>query len=193
MNRRSLPKVYTLSQMVRLVRAPDPHSSTGLRDRAILATMCATGVRASELCGLRVCDLVDDFVFIRRGKFGHQRWIPLSVKARAAIDLYLAQFRAQGEAPLFRSLSGRAISRRHLHKIITGYARPLGLRGGCHVIRHSAVTHWLNCGMDLEYVRLMTGHKSISTTQLYTHVSPRFLSLAYKRHVEAFRPSQLAA
>lgn len=194
MNLRKLPTVYTESQMAALVRAPDPYSATGLRDRAILATFCATGLRVSELCFLEVRDLRSEALFVRRGKFGYQRWVPISARARAAIADYLAVFKAGPDEPVFRSIASRGrLSRRHVHKIVTGYSRPLKLRGGVHVLRHSAATRWLDRGLDLESVRAILGHKNIATTAIYLSLATQSLIRNYKQALEPAAPRSLAA
>src|SRR5438876_21126 len=101
MKARKLPLVYTELQLAALVRAPNPHSATGLRDRAILATLCCTGIRASELCHLRVADLnlVEAHIVVRDGKNGDDRYVPLTQKTLAHIQAYRAQYRAADDAP----------------------------------------------------------------------------------------------
>jgi integrase/recombinase XerD len=181
--------------MAALVRAPDIYSPTGLRDRAILATLCACGLRASELCFLQVRDLGREAVFVRKGKFGYQRWVPITSRARAAITEYLAHFRVvSDDAPLFRSIaSGGRLSRRHLHKIVTGYSRKLKLLGGVHSLRHSAATRWLDRDISLEEVRIMLGHKHIATTSIYLSLSTQSLIRNYKRALETRTPMGVAA
>lgn len=194
MNLRRLPSIYTEAQMAKLVRAPDPYSPTGLRDRAMLAVFCACGLRASELCHLRVSDLRTEAIFVHRGKFGYQRWVPISSRARAAIAEYLAAFKATGDQPVFRSIaSGGRLSRRQVHKIVTKYSRPLKLRGGVHVLRHSAATRWLDRGLDLETVRAILGHKNIATTAIYLSLSTQSLIRNYRRALEPATSRPLAA
>lgn len=199
MNLRKLPSVYTETQMAALVRAPDPCSRTGLRDRAMLAVLCACGLRASELCNLRVSDLrVSDLraeaLFVRRGKFGYQRWVPISARARAAILDYLVAFEATGDQPLFRSIaSGQRLSRRQVHKTVTRYSRRLKLKGGVHILRHSAATRWLDRGLDLESVRAILGHKNIATTAIYLSVATLGLIRNYRRALEPATVRQAAA
>lgn len=179
--------------MAALVRAPDPYSPTGLRDRAMLAVFCACGLRVSELCYLRVSDLRAEAIFVHRGKFGHQRWVPISSRARAAVADYLAVFKAIGDQPVFRSISsGGRLSRRHVHKIVTGYSRQLKLRGGVHVLRHSAATRWLDRGLNLEEVRVMLGHRLIATTSIYLSLATQSLIRNYRRALEP-APRQQAA
>ena len=193
-NLRKLPSVYTESQMAALVRRPDPGSRTGLRDRAMLAVLCACGLRASELCHLRVSDLRSAAIFVHRGKFGYQRWVPISDRARAAITEYLTVFKAAGDQPVFRSIaSGRRLSRRQVHKIVTKYSQSLKLKGGVHILRHSAATRWLDRGLDLESVRAILGHKNIATTAIYLSVATQGLIRNYRRALEPATHRQAAA
>ena len=116
--KRLLPKFLTEAQMVSLVLAPDISSSEGLRDRAVLAVLCACGLRASELCGLQVRDVTATLVFVRHGKFGHQRYVPISPAAVRAVRAYLAAYPAARDEALFRTGPGRPLTRRRLHKLV---------------------------------------------------------------------------
>ena len=168
MKPRTLPSFYTHPQMVRLCQAPDRSSRIGLRDRALLSLLCSTGLRATELCKLQVLDLYPDRLLVRRGKFGHQRWVPVSPATRRAIDRYFTAHPPQRLAsPVIRTQSGGVLSRRHLHKIVVGHARRVGLRGCVHTLRHSAATHWLNSGVSLFSVKALLGHARLSTTAVY--------------------------
>jgi len=99
MKPKRLPTFYTEPQMVALALSPDPRTPTGLRDRAITGLLCATGLRASELCDLRVRDLTTTTVFVRKGKFGHQRWVPVSARAHMAVRAYLKRHPAGPTSP----------------------------------------------------------------------------------------------
>lgn len=191
MKQRTLPLVYSERQMAQLVRSPRSETPTGVRDRAILAVLCACGLRASELCDLRVADLQGALVFVRQGKYGDQRFVPISARAKGAIDNHLAQFRAAGETLVFRCLDGRPISRRHLLKIVTRYARPLGLTGTVHTLRHSCAVRWLNRGINLQTVKLLLGHRSILSTSHYLNLSLDAVVAEYRRCLEP--PVQRAA
>lgn len=135
---RTLPKFINESQMAALVTAPDLTSPEGLRDRAAMAVLCACGLRASELCGLRVRDVTPTLVFVRRGKFNRQRYVPISPAAVRAIRAYLAAYPATGDEPLFRTGPARPLTRRRLHKIVDRYALALRLPRGVHTLRHYA-------------------------------------------------------
>ena len=156
--------------MVLLCQSPDPSSATGCRDRAILALLCSTGLRASELCGLRVRDLKGDRLFVHRGKFGHQRWVPISKPASRALHRYLVEHppaigwvRCSGAS---RGVGSPGAGFTRLSPA-TGYSRPLGLEGGVHVLRSSAATRWLDQGVSLFHVQQALGHVRIATTARY--------------------------
>lgn len=181
---RSLPKFYSEHQMVALAKAPNPTTRKGARDRAIISVLCATGLRATELCSLTPRDVTDSLVFVRHGKGGVQRYVPISSPAHRAVSNYLANHPANPNQPIFRTGDGHPLSRRLLHKIVTGYSRRLGLTGGVHTIRHSAATRWLNHGISLQSVRAMLGHVTIVTTSIYLGVSTIALIAEYRRCLE---------
>ena len=181
---RRLPKFLSEHQMITLALAPDPASLKGVRDRAILAVALACGLRATELCLLTPRDVTPSLVFVRRGKFGHQRFVPISRNAHAAVSRYLAAHPAQPDHPLFRTLDGRPLSRRLLHKLVVGYSRPLGLPSGVHVLRHASATRWLNRGINLQSVRIMLGHVTIATTSIYLSTAAHALVSEYRRCLE---------
>lgn len=178
---RSLPKFLTEAQMVALVQAPDPFSREGLRDRALLAMLCATGLRASELCALMPGDVKPDLVFVRAGKFGHQRYVPLSPAAYQALNAYLKRYPAERGVPLFRTGPGRPLTRRRLHKIVDRYCLALRISRGVHTLRSSAATRWLNRGIGINSVRVMLGHARIATTAIYLGVATNALIAEYRR------------
>lgn len=178
---RLLPKFLTESQMIALVRAPDLSSSEGLRDRAALAVLCACGLRASELCALRVRDVRPDLVFVRAGKYGCQRLVPISRPAFKAVRAYLAAYPARPDEPLFRTAPAHPMSRRRLHKLVDRYAVALGLPRGVHTLRHSAATRWLNRGMSIRSVQVMLGHARIATSAGYLAIATDALSAEYAR------------
>jgi len=181
---RTLPTFYSEPQMLSLARCPNPSTLKGQRDRAILAVLLSSGLRASELCQLQCRDVRPSLVFVRRGKFGAQRFVPLSHRAWLTVSAYLARHPAKPTDPLFRTLAGQPLTRRLLHKIVTGYSRRLGLKGGVHACRHSFATRALNKGMNLQSVRAMLGHVRIATTALYLGIATRALVAEYQRCLE---------
>jgi integrase/recombinase XerD len=168
-----------------LASSPDAITRKGLRDRAILGVLCGSGLRASEVCDLRVRDVKPALVFVRCGKFGKQRWVPLASNTAAAIRAYLANHPAGLDERLFRTLAGRPLTRRHLHKLVVSYARPLGLEGpAVHTTRHSAATRWLNRGIGVRSCQVALGHESIATTAIYLGVATDALVAEFRQSLE---------
>ena len=179
---RLLPRFLTERQMADLVRAPNHFVPEGLRDRAILAMLCACGLRASELCGLIVRDVLPTRLFVSAGKGNTQRWVPLSDKVYQAVQVYLARYPARPGEPLFRTGPGRPLTRRRLHKLVSRYQRALSLPAtGVHLLRHSAATRLVNRGMRLHSVRVLLGHVHLATTAIYLGTATDALVAEYRR------------
>ena len=187
-----LPKFFTESEMVAIASNPDRDTLIGARDRAILGVLSAAGLRVSELCYLRVCDVRPALVFVRQAKFGLQRWVPISKRCYLAIQHYLSIHPAQARDPLFRSVTGNALDRRMVHKIVTYHQRCVGLSGGVHKMRSSAATRWLNHGVNLQTVRVMLGHANIGTTAIYLGVATDFMVREYQACLESAAPASAA-
>jgi len=163
--------------MEAMLRAPDTRTQIGIRDHAILETLYATGMRVSELIGLRLKDLNIDAGYIRcLGKGGKERIVPMGRRAQEWLSRYLTKVRASGtkreEVFLGLKRTGR-LSRQAVWSMIRHYARVAGIRKTItpHTFRHSFATHLLERGADLRIVQELLGHSDISTTQIYTHVS----------------------
>jgi integrase/recombinase XerD len=191
--RRSLPGYLKLEEIERLLAQPDENTPLGLRDRAMLDVLYSTGLRVSELIGLRVMDLDIAVGCIRCiGKGDKERMVPIGKKALALVERYLLDARPklirkgkQGLATtLFINRRGTPISRVGVWKILSAYGRKAGLRASLtpHMLRHSFATHLLERGADLRSVQLMLGHSDISTTQIYTHVVEERLKQIYRAH-----------
>jgi len=188
--RRSLPGYLRLEEVERLVAQPDEKTPLGLRDRAMLDVLYSTGLRVSELIGLRVMDLDASAGCIRCiGKGDKERIVPIGKKALALVDRYLRDSRPKlfgktNSTALFINRRGGSLSRVGVWKILSGYGRQAGLRIALtpHMLRHSFATHLLERGADLRSVQLMLGHSDISTTQIYTHVVEERLKQIYKAH-----------
>lgn len=184
-----LPKYLTVQEVEDLLRQPDDKDLHGLRDRAMLEVLYATGLRVSELIQLRPKDLnLDDGYLICRGKGGKERVVPLGKSAAAATKKYIEEARPrlqkkQTEA-LFLTRFGDLFTRQGFWKTLRGYGQKAGLASKIspHILRHSFATHLLERGADLRSVQLMLGHSQITTTQIYTHVSRERLRQVYERY-----------
>jgi integrase/recombinase XerD len=186
----TLPKYLNEGEVDRLLSAPPPDKPTGLRDRAMLDLLYATGLRVSELCGLPMSAVEREMGLLRvTGKGNKQRIVPFGEAAGAAIDQYLRDGRprllkGRASRSLFVTARGSAMTRQTFWKLIRGY----GLRAGIsrpltpHVIRHSFATHLVEGGADLRSVQIMLGHTDISTTQVYTHVARSRLRQVVDQH-----------
>ncbi|MFZ2052872.1 MAG: site-specific tyrosine recombinase XerD [Candidatus Aminicenantales bacterium] len=184
----SLPKFLTVDEAVHLVLQPDERNLHGLRDRAILEVLYATGLRVSELIQLRPGDInLDDGYLICRGKGGKERVVPLGKAAAALTRRYIQEARPQLQRKpveaLFLTRLGDPFTRQGVWKMLREYARKAGLgaRVSPHILRHSFATHLLERGADLRSVQLMLGHSQITTTQIYTHVSRDRLRQVYEK------------
>jgi len=183
-----LPQCLDEEQIDRLLRAPDGTTLLGARDRAILETIYSAGLRVSELVGLNLEDLDEFSGVVRvRGKGKKERLAPLGSKAVEAIDHYLGMSRRAGGkgrgGPLFLNKSGKRISDRSIRRKLRKYLLLAGINvhASPHALRHSFATHMLNAGADLRAVQELLGHKSLSTTQIYTHLTTRRLKEVYDR------------
>jgi integrase/recombinase XerD len=163
---------------------PDRESPIGIRDRAMIEVLYATGLRVSELVGLRLDGVNLDSGFVRcLGKGSKERVVPLGASACDAIRSYLRSARGgHSSETLFLTPRGAPLSRMEFWKILKTYASKAGIRKGIspHVLRHSFATHLLERGADLRAVQMMLGHAEISTTQIYTHVIRERLKQIYK-------------
>jgi integrase/recombinase XerD len=191
--RRTLPGYLRLEDVEKLLNQPDQKTAMGIRDLAMLEVLYSTGLRVSELVGLRIGDLDSKMGCVRTiGKGDKERIVPVGKKALAMVEKYLHEARpellkkakmSQSQA-LFVNSRGRSLSRVGVWKILSAYGRKAGLRVPLtpHMLRHSFATHLLERGADLRSVQLMLGHADISTTQIYTHVVEERLKQIYKAH-----------
>jgi len=171
-----LPEVLSAAEIDLLLVQPDQATKQGIRDRAILELLYATGIRVSELCNLSIYDVDDEQIRVF-GKGSKERIVPVSSRAVSAVDAYLTQCRGQFESDkekrLFLSLKGKPIDRTAVWKLIKSYAKKakIGKNIYPHILRHSFASHLLDGGADLRIIQEMLGHSHISSTDRYTHVS----------------------
>jgi integrase/recombinase XerD len=191
---KSLPRVLSVEDVEILLSQPDLSSVLGLRDKAMLELLYATGMRVSEMLGLNTEHLNLDLGFVRcLGKGSKERIIPVGEVAVRYIREYLSRARLKlrknaWERAVFLNRHGKRLSRQGFWKILKGYARKAGIPKEItpHVLRHSFATHLLENGADLRAVQEMLGHADITTTQIYTHLSQRKLREVYdKAHPRA--------
>jgi len=174
-----VPDTLTVNEVEALIAQPNVHDTRGIRDRAILETLYATGMRVSEAVNLKKDNINLDIGFLRCiGKGNKERIIPLGKKAIASVNRYLKasrpKFLKNKESEfLFVNRSGKKISRQSFWKIIKKYAKLARIKKPIkpHTLRHSFATHLLEHGADLRSVQEMLGHSDISTTQIYTHIN----------------------
>jgi integrase/recombinase XerD len=175
----TLPKYLNRQEIEGLLAAPDLPKPSGLRDRAMLELLYATGLRVSELCKLELSSLETNAGILRvTGKGNKQRLVPFAESAGECLAQYLANGRPailKGRASrfLFVTARGGAMTRQGFWKLLGGYGRKAGIFRDLtpHVLRHSFATHLVEGGADLRSVQVMLGHADISTTQVYTHVA----------------------
>jgi integrase/recombinase XerD len=176
---RKLPDVLSTDDVDRLLARPDPSTPGGKRDRAMLELLYATGLRVSELIGLKVLSVNLESGYVRTvGKGAKERLVPMGGKAIEAVKDYLSDGRPQmlrgANLPyLFLNFRGRPLTRQGFWKIIKAYGNAAGIKKKItpHSLRHSFASHLLEAGADLRAVQVMLGHEDISTTQIYTHVT----------------------
>lgn len=187
---RSLPKALGEEEVERLLRAPDTEDPLGLRDRAMLELMYATGLRVSELVGLQLPNLSLNQGVVRVvGKGDRERLVPLGEEAARWLERYLAESRPAllGEAKtpdVFVTARRRGMTRQSFWLRVKKHAAGAGIEQPIspHGLRHSFATHLLNHGADLRVVQLLLGHSDLSTTQIYTHVAREGLKRLHERH-----------
>jgi integrase/recombinase XerD len=187
---RKLPVFLTLEEVEELLGAPDVTTPSGLRDRAMIEVLYATGLRVSELVKLGVNDvnLVDGFVMVM-GKGRKERIVPLGKHAIEYIRAYISRSRGallkgRETKALFVTLRGKGFSRMGFWKLLRRHARAAGIIKNLspHKLRHSFATHLVERGADLRAVQAMLGHADLATTQIYTHVDSQRLRTTYDRH-----------
>ncbi|MDD3345032.1 MAG: site-specific tyrosine recombinase XerD [Candidatus Omnitrophica bacterium] len=185
---KKVPDTLSLNEVESLIAQPDARVRQGIRDKAILEVLYATGMRVSESADLKVGNINLDIGFVRCiGKGNKERVIPLGKKAVNILHKYMEDSRPfflKGKTSdfLFVNRSGGRISRQSLWKLIKYYARKAGIKKAIkvHTLRHSFATHLLERGADLRSVQEMLGHSNISTTQIYTHIDKERLKTIHR-------------
>jgi len=185
-----LPEVLHYNAVEEMLQAPDCNNKLGIRDKAMLELMYATGARVSEVASIKVSWINFDYGFIRcQGKGSKQRIVPMGSEASKAIRRYLQEVRPQllkiedDEPLLFLSRTGRKLRRENIWSLVKKYAMKAGIRSNIspHTLRHSFATHLLEGGADLRSVQEMLGHSNISTTQIYTHIDRKHLKTTHQK------------
>ncbi|HYH94477.1 site-specific tyrosine recombinase XerD [Hyalangium sp.] len=187
---RKLPSFLTLEEVEQLLAAPDERHPAGIRDKAMLELLYATGLRVSELCGLGINDVqLGAGWLVARGKGSKERVVPVGSVAVEKVQAYLAGTRQQllkqrASRALFVTPRGGAFTRQGFWKLIKRYALKAGIRKPLspHKLRHSFATHLVERGADLKAVQQMLGHADLATTQIYTHVNSARLRAVYDQH-----------
>jgi integrase/recombinase XerD len=185
-----LPSTLTEAQVEALLAAPDVETALGLRDRAMLELMYASGLRVSELVGLKTVHLsLSDSALRVTGKGSKERLLPFGEEAHAWLVRYLDEARGailkgQGSDAMFVTARGGAMTRQMFWKLIKAHASTAGVRVPLspHTLRHAFATHLLNHGADLRAVQMLLGHADISTTTIYTHVARERLKTLHAAH-----------
>jgi integrase/recombinase XerD len=184
----ALPKFLELEEVDRLLAQPDPSTPKGLRDKALLAVLYATGLRVTELISLKLANLhLEEGYLTCSGKGGKERIVPVGHDATEWVRQYLAEGRPRlvrkSSHWLFVNARGGSLSRVGFWKLLKEYGVKAGITRDIspHVLRHSFATHLLERGADLRAIQMMLGHADLSTTQIYTHVLEARLRSVYDR------------
>ena len=186
---KTLPHVLNADEVAILLEAPATHTPSGIRDKAMLETMYATGMRVSELVSLNLGDIDTHMGYVKCiGKGSKERIIPMGRAACLWVETYLTSARRQlaqsrNEKALFVNCRGKRLTRQGFWKIIKGYAKKCGISKEVtpHILRHCFATHLLENGADLRSVQEMLGHSDIATTEIYTHLTKGKLKEIYDR------------
>lgn len=187
---KKLPVALTYSQVVQLLEQPDVSSYLGHRDRAMMEVLYSSGLRVSELVSLNVADFDSSACTLKlRGKGKKERMVPITHNATRWIKSYLDHSKRQyfpllserGQQPIFLNKLGTRLTARSVDRHFAKYLIQSGLSGTItpHTIRHTIATHWLENGMDLKTIQTLLGHSSLTTTTIYTQVSPKLKKRVY--------------
>jgi integrase/recombinase XerD len=176
---KNLPDVLSIAEVDEILKQPDTSSQLGIRDRAMLETLYATGIRVSELVYLKQSNLmIDDGLILVYGKGSKERLVPIGRSARQWIE----EYQKQSQDYLFLNIRGTKLTRDMIRKLVEKYSLTSGIGKKIHphTFRHSFATHLLEGGADLRAVQEMLGHADISTTQIYTHIDREYLKEVHR-------------
>ena len=186
---RTLPHYLSVEEVDRLLAAPDTAAPNGLRNRAMLEVLYATGLRVSELVTLKLDQIAEDPPLLRViGKGNKERLVPMGKDAWRLLNDYLSQVRPRQNKALsshvFLNNRGGPLTRQRFWQIVKGYALKAGIERPLHphVLRHSFATHLLENGADLKSLQMLLGHADITTTQIYTHITEERLKKVYEKY-----------
>lgn len=178
---KKIPKhIPTVREIETILHQTDIRKPLGIRDRAILETLYSTGIRRSELMNLKLYDLAlsQGTVTINTGKGGKDRTVPIGDRAASWVNKYLLDVRPilardPDDGTAFLTIDGQPFSGNRLAELAHGYVEraDIGKEGACHIFRHAMATHMLDAGADLRVIQEILGHESITTTEIYTHIS----------------------
>jgi len=190
----SIPKrlgmTLTRAEVDRLVNMPDTRKALGLRDRALLEVLYSTGMRQAEMKKLKIntMDRAHSWVMVRQGKNRRDRLVPIGERALFWLDRYLNEVRpklacGEDEGVIILNRFGRPFRGSGLSVVVAKYKRAAGIqkKGACHLLRHAMATHMLEGGANIRYIQAMLGHKELTTTQIYTHISGKALKAVHQR------------
>ena len=186
---KNLPEVLSIYEVDKILKQPDTSNRLGIRDRAMLETLYATGIRVSELVNLKQSNLmIEDGLILVYGKGSKERLVPIGRSARRWIEEYQKQSRVhiaktgKSQDILFLSVRGTKLTRDMIRKLVEKYSLAAGIvkKVHPHTFRHSFATHLLEGGADLRAVQEMLGHADISTTQIYTHIDREYLKEVHR-------------
>ncbi len=180
---RRIGPVLTMAEMKKLLEQPNLSLKTHIRDRAVMEVLYSTGIRLNELLCLEIyhVDLIEDVLYIRHGKGGRQRVVPLGKTAAAGVKAYLEKIRPcyakknPKERRLFLLITGRAMTPASVRGLLVKYRDQAGIKTSVspHTLRRTCATHLLQNGADIRHIQELLGHKSLKTTQAYTKIMPR--------------------
>jgi len=169
---KAVTRVPTIEEVERILCQPDLEEEDGVRDRAMLELLYSSGLRASELCNLRVEDVGPTSVRVVSGKRDKTRTVPITEEAWTCIAKYIGRYRLRESGYLFKTIQGKKMSRLSLCKLVRRYAKSAGVeRVTTHTLRHACATHLLDGGANLRVIQEILGHSSIASTERYTYLS----------------------